>query len=170
MPGQTAPLPLSAWLLPLLVLLGATAITLIRRPHVVERDSRDFRTSLATWLPLVAARQNTPREVKRFVNRVRLLAMRQRAEGEAAAHLDEPMLVALGALHHVDESLLDAPPVPGTGAKVAASLVQGGHAWGHRIGKPLDDAVAAHAAVAPWPPGPDEVLRFRELVGSVRLD
>ncbi|HEX9179120.1 MAG TPA: hypothetical protein VF859_01905, partial [Burkholderiales bacterium] len=170
MPGQAAPLPVPAWLVPLAVLLAAAGLTLLRRPHVVEQDSRDFRRSLANWLPLVAARQNTPREVKRFVNRVRLLAMRQRAEGRNPARLDEPTLVALAALHHVDESLLDPLPMPGAGAGAAAQLVQSGHAWGYRIAAPLDASLSAHAAEAPWPPGPDEVGLFRALVGSVRLD
>lgn len=169
-PGQKAPLPVPAWLVPLAVLLAAGSITLLRRPQVVEQDSRDFRRSLANWLPLVAARQNTPREVKRFVNRVRLLAMRQRAEGKNPARLAEPTLVALAALHHVDESLLDPLPMPGGGASVATQLAQAGHAWGHRIAAPLDTSLAAHASEVSWPPGPDEVELFRALVGSVRLD
>jgi hypothetical protein len=108
--------------------------------------------------------------VKRFVSRVRLLAMRQRAEGKDPAQLDEPMLVALGALHHVDEALVEAPPAAGSGASVANVLVQAGHAWGYRIAKPLDDALSAHVAGAPWPPNPEQVDRFRHLVGSVRMD
>jgi photosystem II stability/assembly factor-like uncharacterized protein len=168
--GQRAPLPVPVWLVPLAVLLAGAGLTLLRRPQVVEQDSRDFRRSLANWLPLVAARQNTPREVKRFVNRVRLLAMRQRAEGRNPARLDEPTLVALAALHHVDESLLDPLPPQGAGAGVATRLTQAGHAWGYRIAVPLDASLAAHATEAPWPPGPDEVELFRALVGSVRLD
>ena len=169
-PGQTAPVPMTAWLVPLFLLLAATGVTLLHRPPVVERDSRTFREALTNWLPLVAARQNTPREVKRFVNRVRLLAMRQRAEGQDAAVLDEPTLVALGALHHLDDTLLEAPPAPDSGAATGAALAGLGHDWATRIAQPLDQALDTHTKGAGWPPAPDQIALFRKLVGSVRLD
>lgn len=167
-PGQTASIPVPVWLVPLLGLLGAGALTLFRRPPVVERDSADFRRSLANWLPLVAARQNTPREVKRFVNRIRLLAMRQRADAGHAVQIDEPTLVALGALHHLDESLIAPPPVAGKVAQACKALADAGHAWSHRVAAPLESALKEHSAA--WPPTTQQILRFTELVGSVRLD
>jgi hypothetical protein len=48
-------------------------------------DSDEFEKALEIWAPLVAARRNTPRTIKRFGNRIRYFAMLQ--QGEA---LDRP--------------------------------------------------------------------------------
>jgi hypothetical protein len=74
------------------------------------------------WYPLVLAKQNTPRAAKRFVNRVRYLAMRQRGYQEDTSAwervlfpdrlrepartkdwqpIPEPLLVALSALEQM---------------------------------------------------------------------
>jgi hypothetical protein len=161
-----------AWIVPLILLGGALIIVLRRRPKVVEQDSKDFREALGVWLPLVAARQNTPREVKRYVNRVRLLAMRQRAEEDSGrTQLDEHTLVALGALHHVDESLLDPPPSLGGGPAAGARIMAAGHSWGEHIKEPLDEAMQRHTrSGAPWPPAPDVVRRFHGLMGGVQVN
>jgi hypothetical protein len=49
------------------------------------KDSDEFEMALEIWAPLVAARRNTPRTIKRFGNRIRYFAMLQ--QGEA---LDRP--------------------------------------------------------------------------------
>ena len=75
------------------------------------------------WYPLVLAKQNTPRAAKRFVNRVRYLAMRQRAFSEDASMwervlfpqrlrepvgehewkpIPEPLLVAMAAMEQME--------------------------------------------------------------------
>ena len=51
---------------------------LTRRPDVVVPDSPRFEAALSIWHPMVAQKQNTPRAIKRHLNRVRYLAMRQR--------------------------------------------------------------------------------------------
>ena len=49
-----------------------------RRVDLVVKDSPQFTEVLAMWHPVVVSRQNTPRSVKRYLNRVRSLAERQR--------------------------------------------------------------------------------------------
>lgn len=53
-----------------------------RRTQLVSKDSPLFRVALDVWSPLVMSVMNTPRSAKRFLNRVRYLAMRQRALSE----------------------------------------------------------------------------------------
>jgi len=60
------------------LLLGLGIWRLSIPPDVVVRDSREFEQALATWHPLLFAWRNTPRSIKRYLNRVRYLAMLQR--------------------------------------------------------------------------------------------
>jgi hypothetical protein len=105
-------------------LLLVANVVLTTRPGVVTKDSEQFTDAMEkVWYPLVLARQNTPRAAKRFVNRVRYLAMRQRAFREEAsiwervlfpqrlqepkgAHdwrpIPEPILVAMAAIEQFD--------------------------------------------------------------------
>jgi len=74
-----------------LVLAGAGLLVLVagaalRRRDVIEPDSPTFRMSLRFWRPLYGrsavggtAVEQTPRAIKRFVNRVRFAAMRLRS-------------------------------------------------------------------------------------------
>jgi hypothetical protein len=116
----------------LLVMLWVGVTVLTRRPDLVVKDSPNFMDALKIWHPLIYSRQSTPRSIKRFMNRIRYLAMRQRrpTEGEsswwrrlvssstvgkelppeaaasAAENPGEPIpdeaLVALAALEHFD--------------------------------------------------------------------
>ncbi|HEX8069893.1 MAG TPA: P-loop NTPase fold protein [Pyrinomonadaceae bacterium] len=72
--------------LPLLMLLGLGWLgweLLTRRPGLVVKDSPRFAKALTIWHPLVFAGQSTPRATKRFMNRVRYLAMRQRRPADS---------------------------------------------------------------------------------------
>ncbi|HEV2844467.1 MAG TPA: P-loop NTPase fold protein, partial [Thermoanaerobaculia bacterium] len=96
-------------------------------PGVVIRDSQEFEEALETWHPLIFTFRKTPRSIKRFLNRVRYLAMLQRgqdpepsrwrqalawlrgifrrkeeekAPSEKAAAIPEHALVALVAIEH----------------------------------------------------------------------
>jgi hypothetical protein len=60
----------------LFLLLGVWRFSL--RPAVVVKDSPEFVAALRLWHPMVVAKQNTPRALKRFLNRVRFYAMCQR--------------------------------------------------------------------------------------------
>ncbi|UUY07311.1 YCF48-related protein [Pseudomonas sp. J452] len=83
-------------------------------------DSGAFKEALHAWLPLVSQRHITPRAIKRFINRIRYLAMLQQGEQLDHSLLDElklrhtpapqatpsqaiaeHLLVALGVLHDV---------------------------------------------------------------------
>jgi hypothetical protein len=70
----------SRWFLawPLSVLLLAAVAMFLKRPPIVVKDSDEFRQALKVWHPLVFSRRSTPRSAKRFLNRVRYYAMRQR--------------------------------------------------------------------------------------------
>jgi len=63
----------------LALLLGGLGVwRLSIPPDVVIRDSQEFEQALATWHPLLFSWRNTPRSIKRYLNRVRYLAMLQR--------------------------------------------------------------------------------------------
>ncbi len=78
--GEEARLPLWLVALLLIVIVGLGVWRLSIPPGVVLRDSQEFETALATWHPLVFSFRNTPRSIKRFLNRVRYLAMLQRGQ------------------------------------------------------------------------------------------
>jgi photosystem II stability/assembly factor-like uncharacterized protein len=62
-----------------LFLSFALLLVLFRRPDSVVDDSPNFKKALDIWSDVIAARYSTPREVKRFMNFVRYLAMRTRS-------------------------------------------------------------------------------------------
>jgi photosystem II stability/assembly factor-like uncharacterized protein len=136
-PGSPASLVLSpvGLSMPLLALaLLAAAYVAQRARHALSRlpkvemivqDTKDFADALEMWQPWVVHRNNTPRSVKSFKNRVRYLAGIQRTEpaprnlfermlapakswmgarpdNVAVNDIPEPLLVALAAVHHAD--------------------------------------------------------------------
>jgi hypothetical protein len=69
--------------IPIALLLGLAwfgIAALDRRPGLVVKDSPAFVDALKIWHPLIYSRHSTPRGIKRFMNRVRYLAMRQRSK------------------------------------------------------------------------------------------
>src|SRR5262249_32345276 len=107
----------------LVFLLLVANVVLTIRPGVVTHDSKEFADAMENiWYPLVLAKQNTPRAAKRFINRVRYLAMRQSGFQEKASWWEralfqqrlrepskpkswqaiaEPVLVALAAIEQM---------------------------------------------------------------------
>lgn len=69
-----------------------------RAREVVIKDSPDFLAALEIWHPLIAATRPTPRDVKRYLNQIRLWAMREPPRGGPVPRLPDPAIVALGAL------------------------------------------------------------------------
>lgn len=78
--GQEASLPVPAVLVLTAMLVGLGIWRLSIPPGVVIRDSAEFEEALATWHPLIFSTRKTPRSIKRFLNRVRYLAMLQRSQ------------------------------------------------------------------------------------------
>jgi KAP family P-loop domain len=75
-PGSTG-----AWALaPLIALLVAAGIwSAFLVPANMVYDSAEFTKALRLWQPIISRKRNTPRSLKRFLNRVRYLAMKQRS-------------------------------------------------------------------------------------------
>ena len=67
---------LTAW--PLTALVLAALVVFLQRPPIVVKDSDEFTEAIKAWHPLLFSRRTTPRSAKRFLNRVRYYAMRQR--------------------------------------------------------------------------------------------
>ena len=105
-----------------LALLTLIGVLLGRRGQVQTDDSEDFRAALEVMRPWIVLGHPTPRLLKRYLNHVRFVAMRQRGDEEPEslagsllgrlglvpkspeplappAGLAEPVLVALSALH-----------------------------------------------------------------------
>ena len=72
------------------------AMRLSIRPETFVKDSDEFERALREWHPLVVAKRNTPRSIKRFVNRVRYYAMAQRTSEPRSGWADR-ILALLGA-------------------------------------------------------------------------
>ena len=97
-------IPFLAGLL-VLAALVAVAVYAWHRQEDRIQDSPVFTKALRIWNPLVRARTNSPRQMKRFINRVRYLAMASRlADDGAAGQPSESLIVALAALQGISNS------------------------------------------------------------------
>ncbi len=122
------PLVLLAIILVLWRLGRPISATLSELPEIrlLESDTRSFQDALQVWHPWVVLLNSTPRAIKRYKNRVRYLAGRQRdapaprnllEQFLSAAYrwlsakppetVPEPLLVALGAVYHCDPRWLE---------------------------------------------------------------
>jgi hypothetical protein len=113
----------------LLILACAILYYLLKAQTRIVSDSSKFRDALNLWHPWIMVNRQTPRAIKRYLNRVRYIAMRYRSEdntptqpfwrrlltpkqaaSEEAAmdedFIDEEQLVALSAIFSVDETWL----------------------------------------------------------------
>lgn len=82
-----------AWLPVLLglILSGCGFWVLTRRPNEIIQDSRKFSEALEIWRPVIGRQYKTPREIKRFLNRVRYIAMRWRTPSLEKAPVERIM-------------------------------------------------------------------------------
>ena len=79
-PGLTPTAAVPAWVLAVTVIVLCVVAWRSSRRKVTEitEDSREFLEALKIWLPWLMAKQSTPRAVKRFINRLRYIAIRLR--------------------------------------------------------------------------------------------
>jgi len=168
-------------LLAVLALFGALAVyaALTYRRSLISigaivGDSEDFRDALDIWYPLIARKFQTPRALKRFLNRMRYLAMCSR-RGPVADQpplveaLDEATLVALAAaadcLPGGLEALNGFDPAP-TAEAVAARQRQADAA--KAVDSELAGIVAAHRKrFRAWPPSDHARATFHDIAGGV---
>jgi photosystem II stability/assembly factor-like uncharacterized protein len=130
---------LVVWVGLLLALLLAWR-RLANRAEPTLQDSQAFRVALKAWAPYVARQRTTPRAFKKFLNRVRYYAMRQRAAeppaprwrrfldrltgesrdpGLRQGSIPEEVLVALAALHECEPHLVEDAATYSTFRRVA---------------------------------------------------
>lgn len=93
------------------------------------------------WHPIIIQGDPTPRGVKRFVNRVRFLAMMEQSQPQAE-RISDALLVALAALHHAH-----LPPDGGNNAH----------------------ALEAMAKTMDWPPDEARLARFGRLMHQLQI-
>ncbi|MDF3012002.1 MAG: hypothetical protein K0Q78_206 [Cellvibrio sp.] len=101
----------------ILLALGVVAYMMkmpVRRP----KDSADFKQALEIWKPWILLNRQTPRAIKRYLNRVRYMAMRYRTEAEPQAI---GMKEALARLFHKPDA--DEQHAPTSDAQFEANLV-----------------------------------------------
>lgn len=175
-----------------LVIMVALAIWRLSIPSdLVVQDSPEFIDALKIWHPLLIAKRNTPRSVKRFVNRVRYFAMRQSAETETQSvwqrlavwagfkekeeakqveAVPESILVALSAIHHFKSDLFKREhfrQTPDGEFPLLSKL----------------DAISPEEAVAMrnamdehrknfggWPPSEDDYEKLQKLAAGIRIN
>jgi hypothetical protein len=125
---QTVPSTLPSWfpagLAVLLLAVAAAALVPRFLAEAVVDDSDTFKEALKFWAPQIGRRRVTPRAIKRYMNRLRFLAMRlrdvtrQAEETRESPPLDEPALVTLSALEELDPEQLYGPRQESTGVDV----------------------------------------------------
>jgi photosystem II stability/assembly factor-like uncharacterized protein len=172
-------------------------------PDPEVEDSQEFANALKTWHPWVVIKRQTPRSVKRYKNRVRYFAMRMRsdddplpawkrliqrlkktsADKEAEEELrpdevplQEPLLVALGAIHHCnnhwieDDELFKLVEEMKISELFDESADDGMHKPSEEQIQKLIDAMNKHAAdyYGLWPPKEEQRRKFIKLSKGIR--
>ncbi|MDD5364245.1 MAG: P-loop NTPase fold protein [Gallionellaceae bacterium] len=130
-----------------------------------KRDTLIFRAALEIWHEVIVTGDPTPRGIKRFVNRVRFLAMMEQALQEE--QIPEGVLVGLAALHHakvkLPEDVADLLGEAEWDSTQDVALTQTGTAS-------LFDTIQHAIRTTPgWPPTPSQVSRFMAMVESMHV-
>jgi len=86
-------LPTLPWLIAAALLLAFMVYSYGKARGKYSRDSADFIAALSRWTPMIQLRQETPRAVKRFLNHLRFLAIRNKAV------INESLLVAYSSIY-----------------------------------------------------------------------
>jgi hypothetical protein len=107
-----------------LIPLAGVGIWLVRRPQeLVVRDSPDFIDAMRIWQPMLVTKLHTPRSMKRFMNRLRYLAMRQRPQTEELTLWRQFALWISGKKPEAPEPVANAIPEPALVALATAEVV-----------------------------------------------
>lgn len=183
--GRLLPAPKSTqrrWpvLVGMLLTVAVAAGLYLARPDPVERDSPRFAQALAAWSAYTARHRKTPRAIKKYLNRVRYCAMRQRVPDPArewtvrvwsrlrgeetrGRYLDgavpDHVLVAVAALAECEPELLNEPGFAARFSRIAHERVAK-----TSLGGPEDPLRLDYAA----PFDPLWLETFRRLSASVR--
>jgi hypothetical protein len=121
-------------------------------------DPRDFADALGHWTPAAFQANPSPRELKRFLNRLRFVAA-----GPGKADLAFPTLVGLAVFAHADRTL-SLVRAATNGVGLATLREQGEPVSEEMVDAASSDALARHH-LGPFAPTPKEVERFLELWG-----
>jgi len=103
--------------------LIGVGVWLITRPRdLVVHDSPLFLEAINIWRPVIAQKLRTPRALKRFMNRLRYLAMRQRPQEEEMTLWRQLQLWITGKKRETPPPVTNAIPEPALVALAAMEL------------------------------------------------
>ena len=186
-------------LLPLLLLVAWIVWTVLRSNAIQTKDSKNFRDALKIWAQLVAQKNNTPRFVKRFGNRIRYLAMLQQGEAKDETIWDGVQQQIQTAWQRAkpwgkkpNVNGLMASPAERSGSIAEHQLIAlgaihelAGDKWREAVPQlsDLSDGLGKMGVIdrallighhettfsTTWPPSDDELKAFERLLSGVRL-
>ena len=168
-PGASAPLPL--WtLLVILLALGFAALAAAieaRRPHATsDDDSKDFTDALHHWAVAAYEVRQSPREMKRFLNRLRFAAAGR------APDLPDDILVGLAVLKHAGADAEIAGISESGATRLSAAIDSRANScpmFAH-IREAPDPAALASSGLPPFDPSPAQTETFFALWEGVRVE
>jgi hypothetical protein len=167
--GETIPLPLWVLLLFLPALGGAALAVLMeaRRPHATDDDdTKDFTDALHHWAVAAYEVRQSPREMKRFLNRLRFTAAGR------GTNLPSDILVGLAVLEHAgaDTELAGIRKSGATGLRAAIDSRANSCPVFVHIREALDPARLSDSGLPPFEPTPAQVETFFTLWEGVRVE
>ncbi len=169
-PGVTETLHL-AWLpvIPGLLLLGIGFWVLTRRPNEIIQDSQKFTEALEIWQPVIGQQYKTPREIKRFLNRVRYIAMRWRKPSSQKAPFERFVDWLQSKVKHAKVDQEDVPEINEAEiVRMAALEGLGGEQAIHRDDISILESLMKHTRQ--FGELGEDWRRFREITGEVEVN
>ncbi len=128
-----------------------------------KRDTPAFRAALESWHKVIVAGDPTPRGIKRFVNRVRFLAMMEQAL--ESDQIPEGVLVGLAALHHAKVDLPEDIQQLSVSTYWASIIEEEAEKSGKQPSHSIHYAIRDATQNTPdWPPTPQHIERFLHMV------
>ncbi len=88
------------FILGLIIFISFTSYLYRKKTEKYAKDSDDFKQSLSLWTPWIQLKQETPRAIKRFLNHLRFLSIRNNRE------LNESILVAMATIYFYNQDWL----------------------------------------------------------------